>query len=155
MLTLPKILHRGSMPIFPEERRPSLLLSSPSPPLESFGQIRTLCTEKKPDINIYPRLILDGCCAEHTRHRPVLVFRLMETCAGLPMLRFIAYGFLLFATLVASISPISIKGSKLYDQDGKQFFVKGMLLPKLRSLLCATLIWTHCCRCHLRGSGRD
>jgi hypothetical protein len=48
------------------------------------------------------------------------------------MLRFIAYGVLLFATLVASISPISIKGSKLYDQDGKQFFVKGILLPKLR-----------------------
>uniref|UniRef100_A0A8H7TUE4 1,3-beta-glucanosyltransferase n=1 Tax=Bionectria ochroleuca TaxID=29856 RepID=A0A8H7TUE4_BIOOC len=43
------------------------------------------------------------------------------------MLRFIAYGVLLFATLVASISPISIKGSKLYDQDGKQFFVKGVI----------------------------
>ncbi|VUC29909.1 unnamed protein product [Clonostachys rosea] len=33
---------------------------------------------------------------------------------------------LLFLGLVTSISPISVKGSKLYDQDGGQFFVKGI-----------------------------
>ncbi|CAH0051369.1 unnamed protein product [Clonostachys solani] len=33
---------------------------------------------------------------------------------------------LLFLGLVAPISPISIKGSKLYDENGSQFFVKGV-----------------------------
>ncbi|CAG9975161.1 unnamed protein product [Clonostachys byssicola] len=33
---------------------------------------------------------------------------------------------LLFLGLVTSISPISIKGSKLYDENGTQFFVKGV-----------------------------
>jgi hypothetical protein len=32
---------------------------------------------------------------------------------------------LLFTNLAASLSPISVKGAKLYDGDGKQFFVKG------------------------------
>jgi len=33
---------------------------------------------------------------------------------------------LCFSRLVSSISPISIKGTKLYDNDGNQFFVKGL-----------------------------
>ncbi|CAI6101142.1 unnamed protein product [Clonostachys chloroleuca] len=33
---------------------------------------------------------------------------------------------LLFLGLVTSISPISIKGTKLYDENGTQFFVKGV-----------------------------
>ena len=28
-----------------------------------------------------------------------------------------------------AISPISVKGTKLYDEDGNQFFVKGLLSP--------------------------
>jgi hypothetical protein len=27
--------------------------------------------------------------------------------------------------LVEAISPISVKGTKLYDEDGNQFFIKG------------------------------
>lgn len=38
--------------------------------------------------------------------------------------RLLCLAFLL-PSLVTAISPISIKGTKLYDEDGKQFFVKG------------------------------
>ncbi|CAH0048525.1 unnamed protein product [Clonostachys solani] len=34
---------------------------------------------------------------------------------------------LLFTNLAASLSPISVNGAKLYDGDGKQFFVKGVI----------------------------
>lgn len=41
---------------------------------------------------------------------------------------------LLLTNLAASLSPISVKGAKLYDGDGKQFFVKGWLLSSLPPL---------------------
>jgi hypothetical protein len=38
------------------------------------------------------------------------------------------YGLLLFSLatgLVGALSPVSVKGTRLYDNDGNQFFVKG------------------------------
>lgn len=46
-------------------------------------------------------------------------------------------GLLIFiAHHAEAISPISTKGGKLYDEDGKQFFVKGCTPHSRPALLC-------------------
>ncbi|GAB1318141.1 1,3-beta-glucanosyltransferase [Madurella fahalii] len=45
-----------------------------------------------------------------------MIFSLLSLCL-----------FLLFPSPAAAISPISVKGRKLYDQDGNQFFVRGVV----------------------------
>ena len=46
-------------------------------------------------------------------------------CTNVSLLSLVAV--LAFAARAAiALSPISVKGTKLYDEDGKQFFVKGM-----------------------------
>ena len=49
----------------------------------------------------------------------------------------------LLAGSVAALSPISIKGTKLYDDNGSQFFVKGIYEP-LRTTQGCKLITPSC-----------
>jgi hypothetical protein len=48
----------------------------------------------------------------------------------------------LASSLVGALSPISVKGTRLYDNDGNQFFIKGTLTFAPRYILChLSLTW--------------